>query len=510
MAYKYEYWTATSGDLSQKRTQIETPLEQDEAGEGYQIIIDPTVRKQNWIGAGAALTDAAASLIWKQSTSQRSKLLHELFAPDQGNFSLIRLPMGACDFESGEASKTKFYSYDDVPYDEPDLELKHFSIGEGTPGSEEATKDLRFIIPVLQEILKINPAVKILATPWSAPAWMKDTGKMTGGGHFRDDIRIPHEKLFKCYAQYFIKFISAYQKYGIPISNIAIQNEPNFATPWPSMIWSMRELADFGANYLRPALDITFPSVGIYLWEGSLDQVTEKELSDDVSEAEKNAFEGFAFHTYVGPFENGVQAKRFNPEWNVSMTERRCMMKQTVPEASHIMMGLVGNDLVRQGISSIYLWNLALDERGLPNIAGSTGRRGVVTIDHETGKVMRNLEYYMLRNFTQDIESGSWLIGSSSYMKCNYSDILENKYYGGPSSIAFLDNNNSIAAQVYNPTEKPLKATIKINRFNSKWQNVVVPPYGTVTMHKANVPINESKPIKDEKFELHPLKANLA
>lgn len=510
MTYKYEYWTETSGDLSQKRTKIDIPVEHDEPGAGFKIIMDPTIKKQNWIGAGAALTDAAASLIWKLSENQRSKLLNELFAPDQGDFSLIRLPMGSCDFGSGEVSKTKYYSYDDVPYDEPDLELNHFSIGEGKPGSTTATKDLKFIIPVLQEILKINPAVKVLATPWSAPAWMKDTSKMTGGGHFRDDIRIPHERLLKCYAQYFVKFISAYQKYGITIHNVSIQNEPNFATPWPSMIWSMRELANFGANYLRPALDKTFPSIGIYLWDGSLDHVMGKELSEDVSIPQENAFRGLAFHTYVGPYENAVQAKRFNPYWDVSMTERRCMMTQTVTEASHIMMGLIGNDLVRQGISSIYLWNLALDERGLPNIAGSTGRRGVVTIDHKTGKVMRNIEYYMLRNFTQDVESGSWLIGSSSYMQCNYSDILTNKYYGGPSSIAFLNYDNSIAGQIYNPTEKPLKVTIKINRFGTRWQNAIVPAYGTITFHKSNHPINESKPCENENFELHPMKAHLA
>lgn len=509
MTYKYEYWTATSGDLSQKRTEIDIPTEHDEPGDGYQIIIDPMIKKQNWIGTGAALTDASASLIWKMGSKKRSALLNELFSPEQGNFSLIRLPMGSCDFGSGEVSKTQYYSYDDVPHDEPDLELKHFSIGTGTPGSADATKDLKYIIPVLQEILQINPAVKILATPWAAPAWMKDTNKMENGGHFRNDI-MPQKKLFECYAQYFVKFISAYQKYGISIQNVAIQNEPNFVTAWPSMIWTLRELADFGANYLRPALDKTFPNVGIYLWDGSLDHVTEKELGDMVGENRKNAFAGFAFHTYVGPYENGVQAKRFNPNWNVAMTERRCMMRQTVPEASHIMMGMIGNDLVRQGISSIYLWNLALDERGLPNIAGSTGRRGVVTIDHQTGKVMRNLEYYMLRNFTQDIESGSCLIGSSSYMHCDYSDIFANKYDGGLSSVAFLANNNAIAVQIYNPTEKALKATIKINRFNAKWQNVVVPAYGTVTLHKSDYPINESKPAADEEFELHPLKANLA
>ncbi|WP_297818207.1 glycoside hydrolase family 30 beta sandwich domain-containing protein [uncultured Lactobacillus sp.] len=508
MAYQYEFWTETAGDLSEKRSHIDTPTKHDQAGAGYKIIIDPSIKKQNWIGAGAALTDAAASLIWKQTPSQRHALLTELFEPDQGDFSLIRLPMGSCDFGSGEVSKTKYYSYDDAPYDKPDLELKNFSIGEGEVGSPSASKDLKYIVPVLQEILKINPAVKILATPWSAPAWMKDTKEMTNGGHFRDDIA--RHDLLKCYAQYFIKFIEAYQKLGIPIHNLAIQNEPNCPTPWPAMIWTMRQLTEFGYKYLRPALDVSFPSVGIYLWDGSLDQVTQQNLSENIDSVAKNAFSGFAFHTYVGPYQNAVQAKRFNPNWEVSMTERRCMMKETVADASHIMMGMIGSDLVRQGISSIYLWNLALDERGLPNIAGSTGRRGVITINHKTGQVMRNLEYYMLRNFTQDVENGSTVIESSSYMKCDYANILGTKYYGGLSSVAFLGPDDEISAQIYNPTDQELKATVRINQFGAKWQDVTVPAYGTVTLHKANKPINESKPGKDETFKLNPMKANLA
>ncbi|MBM6412060.1 glycosyl hydrolase family 30, partial [Lacticaseibacillus paracasei] len=93
---------------------------------------------------------------------------------------------------------------------------------------------------------------------------------------------------------------------------------------------------------------------------------------------------------------------RLNPNWKLAMTERRCMIEETPEDASHIMFGLIGNWLVRQGLNMIDLWNIALDERGLPNQVGSTGRRGVVTIDHTTGKVQRNLEYYMLRNFNQD------------------------------------------------------------------------------------------------------------
>lgn len=186
--YKDEYWTVTAGNLSQARTRLAQPDVTDQPKYDDQVVVDPSQKYQKWQGAGAAITDATASLIWKLPLERRKSLLHELFSPSEGNFSLIRVPMASCDFGSGEVSKTQFYSYDDVVCDHPDLQLKHFSIGEGLTGAENATKDMRYMVPVLQAIIKINPNVKILATPWSAPAWMKDSGKIENGGYFRKDI----------------------------------------------------------------------------------------------------------------------------------------------------------------------------------------------------------------------------------------------------------------------------------------------------------------------------------
>lgn len=533
MTFKNELWTATSGDLRQKRTVLPTPEISQEPGLGAKIIIDPADRKQAWLGVGAAITDATASLIWKQTPEQRHALLSELFSPEEGGFSLIRIPLGSCDFGSGEQRRddeygrtnyeqrmdeskasssesltpeeyeNQFYSYDDVPYGQHDSALEKFSIGEGTPGAANATKDLRYIVPVVQEILKINPAVKVLASPWSAPAWMKTTGKMAMGGRMRfgeftgngfSDL----DRFEGVYAQYFVRYLSAYRKYGIPIYGLTIQNEPSNAAAWPAMIWDFKELAHFGYRYLRPALDKAFPETKLYFWDGSLNLDAEKML-DTLSLKEARAFDGFAFHVYEGPHENLLKFKRFNPDWELSMTERRCMMEDTVEDASHIMMGLIGNWLVRQGVSSIFLWNLALDERGLPNIAGSTGRRGVVTIDHSSGKVQRNLEYYMLRNFGQDVVPGSIVVGSTTY--------TQNGYSGGLGSVAFMAPDGSIAAQLYNPTDEELRATVKINGVTG-WQSVIVPAYGTVSLHKTNGKLNQSHPRKDEQFKLNPYPMN--
>ena len=211
--YQHEFWTVTSGDLTQRRTPLTIPAVVDDPGEATKIIIDPTVKQQDWLGAGAAITDSAAKLLWKnQSAAQRHALLTELFDPSQGGFSSIRVPLGSCDFQSQD-----YYTYDDVPYGEHDNKLEHFSIGEGTPGAPDATKDLKHIVPVLQEILRINPAVKIIASPWSAPAWMKDTGHLTFGGRLRfgefTGNGYTDENRFEAiYARYFVRYIEAYQK----------------------------------------------------------------------------------------------------------------------------------------------------------------------------------------------------------------------------------------------------------------------------------------------------------
>lgn len=502
--YPTEFWTVTAGDLAQKRDHLATPKPETTPGDAAKIVIDPADRHQEWIGAGAAITDAAASLIWKQSKEQRSALLHEMFDPEEGHFSTIRIPLGSC-----EPASQPYYTYDDVPFGEHDASLSKFSVGEGEPGAPDATKDLKYLIPVVQEILAINPAVKIMASPWSAPAWMKSTGELKMGGHLRFGEYTNNGYAIKdtfegVYAQYFVRYLEEYRKYGIPIYAITIQNEPSNAAAWPAMIWKIPELAHFGYKFLRPALDKTFPDTKIYFWDGSLNvlDVIDKPLSELVTPDEAAAFDGFVFHTYDGPYTNLFKGSRLNPNWKLAMTERRCMIEETPEDASHIMFGLIGNWLVRQGLNMIDLWNIALDERGLPNQVGSTGRRGVVTIDHTTGKVQRNLEYYMLRNFNQDVVPGSIVIGSTNY--------TQDGYTGGLGSVAFLAPDGAIAAHLYNPSGKPLDAAVTINNDGPvTWQHVTVPAWGTVTLHKAFGPVNESAPRQDEDFKLNPYPANL-
>lgn len=497
-----EYWTATSGDLSARRTPIAAPPVQATAGTRTRIVIDPADRRQPWVGAGAAITDAAASLIWRsQNPSQRRALLEELFSPEQGGLSTIRIPLGSC-----EPASQPYYTYDDMPAGQHDAWMSHFSLGEGEPGAPDATRDLRNIIPVVREILDINPAVKIIASPWTAPAWMKTSGSLTAGGRLRfgewtGNGYDPRRDSFEAaYARYFVRYIDEMERYGIPIWALSIQNEPSNAAPWPAMLWTLEQQADFGHRFLRPALDEAHPDVKLFIHDDSM-HALDRPVTESVTPEQAASFDGLAVHTYEGPYGNLYNACRAYPHWMLGMTERRCMMDETPADASHIMFGLIGNWLVHNGESFITLWNLALDERGLPNMIGATGRRGVVTVQHETGQVRRNLEYYMLRNFGQDVPPGSTVIGSTNH--------TVNGWKGGAGSVAFLTPDGGIAAHLYNPTGEPTDVAVAIGGIPG-WRPVTIPAYGTVTLHRSPGALNESRPREDEAFELHPTGVGLA
>lgn len=493
--YDREYWTRTTGDLADRRTPIPVPEVTADPGDATAIILDPSEEYQMWEGCGAAITDSSASLLMNSmSAEQRHAILTEMFDPAQGGFSSVRMSIGACDFSS-----QKYYTYDDLPEGvAADASLEHFSIGEGEPGAPDATRDMKNVVPVLQEIVAINPAVKIMASPWSAPAWMKTSGRIDGSGRLRLGEYVGNGYRYQdtidyVYAQYFVKFIAAYAKLGIRISSVTMQNEPSNGCPWPITVWTSEELAKWGSEYLRPALDRTFPDVEIYFGDDSL-RFWQRPASDYMTPAQAMSFAGAAIHTYSGLPEWVHHATRQFPGWKAAMTERRCMLDETVDEASHVMFGEIGTWLVRNGVGLINLWNMALDEQGFPSYAGTSGRRGVITIDSSTGKVKRSLEYFMLRNFGQDVPVGSRRIGSTNH--------TPDGRKGGLGSVAFVSKRGDLSAILYNPTGADIDAAVAISGEGDRWQRVTVPAYGTVTLHKADHAINETQAPADDEFEI--------
>ena len=193
------------------------------------VTVSPQQVYQPFLGVGAALTDSAAYVLTHYMTAdQRSVLLTDLYSPSGRNWQMLRVCMGSPDFRSEKTG----YTYDDGT---ANPSLSRFSV----------VKDTAFIMPVIQEILAINPAVKVLATPWTPPAWMLASGSFEHGGcTFNNTYKAP-------YAQYFVKFIQAYQSMGIPIWAVTAQNEA--VRGWFLSLSQSKETNFIGAH-LGPAL----------------------------------------------------------------------------------------------------------------------------------------------------------------------------------------------------------------------------------------------------------------
>ncbi|MCM2416185.1 hypothetical protein [Streptomyces sp. RKAG290] len=172
---------------------------------GTTVHVDPALTFQKLTGFGASLTDSSAAVLYRLDEKQRDALLGELFSPQDGNgLSMLRQPIGASDFA------TSLYSFDDVPAGRTDYGLRHFSVAH----------DTKQILPLLRQARALNPRLKVIASPWSPPAWMKTGGSMIDG-KLIDDPRI-----YDAYARYLVKFVQAYAAHGVPVDYLTVQNEP--------------------------------------------------------------------------------------------------------------------------------------------------------------------------------------------------------------------------------------------------------------------------------------------
>jgi glucosylceramidase len=351
------------------------------AGQG-DVTVTPHHTFQPFLGVGAALTDSAAYVLTHYMTgSQRHALLKDLFS--RRNWQMLRVCMGSPDFRSEPVG----YTYDDGSADPG---LSRFSIA----------KDERFITPVIQEILAINPHVNIIATPWTPPAWMLASGSFeTGDCTFNNRYLEP-------YAHYFVKFIKAYAALGIPIWAVTAQNE---AVDGWFMALAERQEIDFIGSHLGPAL----ASAGLgHVKIFAMDDMWSNASYGHVIYKSPTAHPytaGIAYHGYFGgPKDmNKSYGEQHLTEWRSKVTD----------SLDITMAGMAGGyvaDGVRNWARSVILWNLALDQNGEPN-QHKPDRRPVVTVNNKTGKATLNTEYYALAHLSMFAQPGAQRCWSPSY-----------------------------------------------------------------------------------------------
>jgi glucosylceramidase len=415
----------TTGDQTMLlRAQPSLEFVNGEISSAPVIRVDAAAQYQQIDGFGGSLTDSSAWLMWnKLSVSQRATLMQELFSHDNGiGINFLRQPMGASDF-----SASGNYSYDDVPAGQVDPDLSKFSIAH----------DDAYVIPLIKQALSINPDIKVVALPWSPPAWMKSTGTMNGG--------MMNKAYFPSLARYFVDFVQAYQHHGVPIYALSVQNEPlNLTVGYPSELLTATDESTFIASHLGPALRTAgLGSVKIFSYEHNWDNTAYPKAVLASSASQYVA--GTSFHCYAGdPSAESIVKNAFLTKdiWftECSGTVGSNFAGDLVWQAEHLLIGAT-----RNWARSISLWNLALDQDCGPVNGTCKNCRGVVTIDDRVSpaKVTFNVEYYVLGHLGKFVTPGAHRINSNTFGD------------GSIEDVAFQNPDGSIVLLVLNSGHNP-------------------------------------------------------
>lgn len=360
------------------------------------IDVDERTRYQTMAGFGAAITDASAWVIQnRMSAPQREALLQELFGRgDSGvGFDVARLTIGASDF-----SRTH-YSLDDRPTGETDLSLAHFSI-DANRGD---------LLPVVKRALAINPTLQVMASPWSAPAWMKTSGSLIKG--------TLKPEMYDVFARYLLRYVDAYAAEGVPVFALTLQNEPHFEPDdYPGMRLEAAARAAIIGQHLGPMLDRRGSPLQVIDWDHNWD-APESPLAVLADPRARRYVAGVGWHCYAAPslLKNQTLVRDAHPDKDVWFTE--CSggeWKPDWPESLPWMARTLVIGATRGWARGVLLWNIALDEQHGPHLGGCKDCRGVVTIDSKTGAVTRNLEYYALAHASRFVRPGAQRIASSA------------------------------------------------------------------------------------------------
>jgi glucosylceramidase len=407
-----------------------------------RITVNPNSTYQRIEGFGGAMTDTTAYLI--DHSPERAQIMTDLFGSSGAHFGFIRLPMGASDL-----SLTN-YSYDDMPPGQTDPTLAHFSVAH----------DTAYIIPVLRQALSLDRGVKFDATPWSAPAWMKNGDTFAGDCTGTENYLNP--KYYPAYAKYFAKFVSAYEgTYGIPVYMVGMENEPqNCSSGYATM-----NLDATGPNpneaalapYLRSALNSAgYRGVRIlgydHNWYGPDGNATT--YPQQLMAAAGADVNGIGYHCYsipsgvTDPYDVQTTFHDAYPDTPIYFTE--CAGGSWATDAAGNVDWEALNNIIgpmrNWAVSSDY-WTMATDPDSGPNVANANGGcgdcRGMVTVDNSNGTFTLNEDYYIWAQFSKFVQAGAVRIGSPNLES---SDL---------PNIAFKNPDGSIALVVLNDASSP-------------------------------------------------------
>jgi glucosylceramidase len=346
---------------------------------GDTIVLDPTKTYQEVLGVGAALTEGACYMFNQLTPQAREKVFHELYHPSEMGFGVCRTCIGASDYS------TVAYSYDDG---DVDPELLRFSIDH----------ERAYVLPMVRLARKMNPELYVFSAPWSPPGWMKSNASMLGGSMRKHSLAV--------YADYFVKYLKAYAAEGVVVDAVTSQNEVDTDQDgrMPACFWAQEHEIEFVGKHLGPALEKNQLATKIWildhnwnLWGRAMCELQDPDVNKYI--------DGIAWHVYGGKDAAMSQVHDAYPNKNAYVTE--CSPDYTDPgymtDWANWAEQFAG--MFRNWARCVTSWNMALDEKGRPNI-GPFSAGGVLSIDSKTHEISRTGQYWALAHYARAARRG--------------------------------------------------------------------------------------------------------
>lgn len=398
-------------------------FEEDIAGlENEMILVYPEIEYQEILGFGGAFTEAAAYSLEQTNSKTYQDIMNDYFSEQGLNYTFCRTHINSCDFSLNS------YSYLE------NKDLTQFSI----------KRDQRYLIPMIQSALKIQPNLKILASPWSPPAFCKTNHDMCQGGKLKAEY-------YQFWANYLVYYIKAYQKENIPIEFMTVQNEPKATQFWESCLYSAEEEKDLLHHYLYPTLRLNQLDTKLLIWDHNKERVLER-ANLEIQEDTKNEIDGVAFHWYSGDYFENIELVRSQYPNLLLIHTEGCTGYSHFNPNEEIQNGeIYAHDIIgdlNHGVNAFIDWNLVLNYQGGPNHKNNFCNSPIMLNKNNTNYI-KNLTYYYIGHFSKYIKPGAKRIAT-----CKYTDKLE--------ITAFKNKNGHVIIIVLNKTEQTIHYALRM------------------------------------------------
>ena len=506
LAQVYETTGTKSSLLQQKDSVAITAFEKEDATR-QTVYVNSAERYQSYIGYGASLTHASAYLLMQADETTRNEILHALFSREGANLSVVRIPVGASDYIPGNT----YFTCDDMPTGKTDTTLANFNLDHDTE-----------IIAVAKEILEINPGITFMASPWSAPAWMKNNRSLFGGG-LRSDM-------YEVYADYLVKFVTEYQKQGITINSLTLVNEPSVGTlSYPTMNMNGEEAATI-ASYVGSKFEALNLDVDIIAWDynyGTSYASSADAYFDALYNKHKDTAGKYsntvAFHGYDGDaywnssrkfgMKSGIQkvTQEYGKATIITEITESDVSYDFANNLSWACKNIVlapcavqndGEGNSWNGCSGALYWNLVLDSNGQPCPADHSACFGVISLDSQTQdgvttyRYSKSSAYYAMAHvskFLYDVDGvGCYAINATTDSR-------------SLSVLAFYRNDGAVVVAVLNSNNKTQSVDIVIDGRKISYE---IPPQSLVTFVDSKEPQTQYSTYHFSNVEMRELSDN--